>query len=178
MPPEFPGIGLDLPGVWLPINQHAYYYPDSSFLHDWDKNNTTMYGRLKEGVSPAAARDMLRAAIMALRTQQPAHFENDEWLEPIVPVSPTPTAISLIRILIFIAVFVLPNQHCPWAFRAVLYVDNTARFDFGDAPTGVNQLGASPWIGHDEIAFARFCGSRHRLKALAMIDQDLSFDRV
>ncbi len=84
MPPEFPGIGLDLPGVWLPINQHAYYYPDSAFLHEWDKNNTTMYGRLKDGVSPAAARDMLRAAMTALRTQQPEHFENDEWLEPIM----------------------------------------------------------------------------------------------
>ena len=43
-----------------------------------------MYGRLKDGVSPAAARDMLRAAMTALRTQQPEHFENDEWLEPIM----------------------------------------------------------------------------------------------
>ena len=84
MPAEFPGIGLDLPRVWLPINQHDYYYPDSAFLHEWNQNNTTMYGRLKDGVSPAAARDMLRASMAALSTQQPQHIEKDEWLEPIM----------------------------------------------------------------------------------------------
>jgi hypothetical protein len=55
---------------------------------------------------------------------------------------------------------------------------DTTRFDFGDASTGVYQLGASPWVGHDEIAFARFRGSRHTLKTLAMIDQNLPLDRV
>lgn len=84
MPAEFPGIGLDLPGVWLPINQRDYYYPDSPFLSEWDQNNTAMYGRLKDGVSPAAARDMLRASMAALHEQQPEHFANDEWLEPIM----------------------------------------------------------------------------------------------
>ena len=84
MPAEFPGIGLDLPGVWLPINQRDYYYPDSPFLREWDQNNTAMYGRLQDGVSPAAARDMLRASMAALHEQQPEHFANDEWLEPIM----------------------------------------------------------------------------------------------
>jgi predicted permease len=84
MPAEFPGLGLDLPAVWLPINQRDYYYPDSPFLRAWDSNNTAMYGRLKGGISPAAARDMLRATMASLHQQQPEHIESDEWLEPIM----------------------------------------------------------------------------------------------
>ena len=61
---------------------------------------------------------------------------------------------------------------------AIFYGGHSAGLDFRDAATWVNELGASAWVGHDEIAFARFRGSRHRLKALAMIDQDLSLDRV
>jgi len=82
MPETAPELDLDQSALWLPINQREYYYPGSTFLSDWSSNNTAMYARLKDGVSPAAAREMLRAAMVALSQEQPAHFDADEWLEP------------------------------------------------------------------------------------------------
>lgn len=82
MPESAPELDLDQSALWLPINQRDYYYPGSTFLRDWTSNNTAMYGRLKDGVSPAAAREMLRATMVAISREQPAHFDPDEWLEP------------------------------------------------------------------------------------------------
>ena len=82
MPKTAPELDLDQSALWLPINQRDYYFPASTFLRDWTSNNTAMYGRLKDGVSPAAAREMLRATMRAISQEQPAHFDADEWLEP------------------------------------------------------------------------------------------------
>ena len=82
MPKASPELDLDESALWLPINQRDYYFPGSTFLSDWTANNTAMYGRLKDGVSPAAAREMLRATMGAISQEQPAHFDPDEWLEP------------------------------------------------------------------------------------------------
>jgi predicted permease len=68
--------------VWLPINQRDLYYPNSTFLTDWGSNNVAMYGRIKDGVSPAAARESLRAVVAALHREQPEQFGADDWLEP------------------------------------------------------------------------------------------------
>ena len=82
MPETAPELDLDQSAIWLPINQREYYYPGSTFLHDWSANNTAMYARLKDGISPVAAREMLRATMAAIHQEQPAHFDADEWLEP------------------------------------------------------------------------------------------------
>jgi predicted permease len=82
MPKTAPELDLDESALWLPIHQREYYYPGSPFLRDWTSNNTAMYGRLKDGVSPAAAREMLRATMVAVSQEQPADFDSDEWLEP------------------------------------------------------------------------------------------------
>ncbi len=82
MPKSAPELDLDQSALWLPINQRDYYFPAGTFLSDWTSNNTAMYGRLKDGVSPSAAREMLRATMGAISQEQPAHFDPDEWLEP------------------------------------------------------------------------------------------------
>jgi predicted permease len=41
-----------------------------------------MYARLKDGVSPAAARESLRALMRGLHEQRPDDIRPDEWLEP------------------------------------------------------------------------------------------------
>jgi len=84
MPANFPGLDLDQPAIWLPINQREHYYPDSAFLRSWETNNTAIYGRLKPGVSPQAAREMLKATMASLHAEQPDHFAADEWLEPLM----------------------------------------------------------------------------------------------
>jgi predicted permease len=79
---EFRGLALDQPAIWLVMEQREHFYPDSTFLRAWDSDNTNMYGRLKEGVSPAAARDSLRALMRHLHEQRPNDIRPDEWLEP------------------------------------------------------------------------------------------------
>ena len=80
--PEFRGLELNQPAVWLVIDQREHFYPESPFLRAWDTDNVNMYGRLKEGVSPASARESLRAFMKSLHEQRPNDIRPDEWLEP------------------------------------------------------------------------------------------------
>jgi predicted permease len=82
MPETFPELDLDQSAIWLPINQRDIYFPNSTFLTDWGTNNVAMYGRLKDGVTPAQARDSLRSVVEMLHREQPAHFDAGDWLEP------------------------------------------------------------------------------------------------
>ena len=84
MSPEFPGVDLNSPDLWAPIEQRDYYYPESSFLRDWDAGTIEMYGRLKAGVSPESAREQLRATMAAMHAEQPDRVKKDEWLEPLM----------------------------------------------------------------------------------------------
>jgi predicted permease len=79
---EFTGLELDAPAVWLVMEQREHFYPESDFLRAWDTDNTHMYGRLKPGISPAAARESLRALMRRLHEQRPDDIRPDEWLEP------------------------------------------------------------------------------------------------
>ena len=84
MPETFPELDLDASAVWLSITQRDYYFPNSTFLTDWGSNNVAMYGRLKDGVTAAAARESLRAVIATFHREQPAHFDAGDWLEPVL----------------------------------------------------------------------------------------------
>ena len=79
---EFVGTDNDQPSVYLVIDQREHVFPDSAFLRSWDTETTGLYGRLKDGVSPEAARESLRALMAALREQQPDDIVEDEWLDP------------------------------------------------------------------------------------------------
>lgn len=79
---DFTGLDLDQPAVWLVMDQREHFFPDSPFLRGWDADNVTMYGRLKAGVTPAAARESLRARMRQLHDEHPADVRADEWLEP------------------------------------------------------------------------------------------------
>jgi predicted permease len=79
---DFPELDLDTSAVWLAINQRDYYFPNSTFLADWGSNNVAMYGRFKDGVTPAAVRASLRAVMASFHREHPGHFGADDWLEP------------------------------------------------------------------------------------------------
>jgi len=82
-PAEFPGLDrFSSPQLWIPIHQIDYFLPGSAFRTSWDRFNSRMYGRLRAGISPAAAKDGLRAPIRDLARQRPDAFKGDEWLEP------------------------------------------------------------------------------------------------
>ena len=82
MPEQFPELDLDQSEVWLPINQRGVYFPGTTFFSDWGTNNVAMYGRLKDGVTKAEARESLKSVVATLHRDHPAHFAAGEWLEP------------------------------------------------------------------------------------------------
>ncbi|HYE86383.1 MAG TPA: ABC transporter permease, partial [Vicinamibacterales bacterium] len=82
MPEAFPELDLDQSAIWLPITQRDLYFPNTNFLTDWSTNNVAMYARLKDGVTPAQARESVRRVVEMLHREQPLHFAEGEWLEP------------------------------------------------------------------------------------------------
>jgi predicted permease len=79
---EFTGTDLNQPDIWLVMDQREYLFPDSPFLRDWQSDGADMYGRLKEGVSPAVVRERMRALMAGLHRERPDVVAADEWLEP------------------------------------------------------------------------------------------------
>jgi len=56
-PAALPGLDCSAPDVFIPIVQIEYFYPHSTLLQDWQDDGVDMYGRLRAGVTPAAARE-------------------------------------------------------------------------------------------------------------------------
>lgn len=83
---EFAGLALNQPSVWLVLDQREHFLPDSPFLHTWEwggaTGGATLFGRLKPGISTAAARESMRALMAALHEEHPQEVGADEWLEP------------------------------------------------------------------------------------------------
>lgn len=87
MPDKFPELDLDESAAWLLMTQRDYYFPNDKFLTDWSTNNVAMYGRLKDGVTPAMARDNLRSTVAMLHREHPGEFDDGDWLEPALATS-------------------------------------------------------------------------------------------
>jgi predicted permease len=81
-PRGFPGLRLADTQIWLLIDQMDYFNPGMAFKDDWGSHNTQLYGRLKPGVSPLAAKDGLQGTILHLASVRPAEFAPDEVLQP------------------------------------------------------------------------------------------------
>jgi predicted permease len=82
-PAAVPGLELDVPDVFIPLTQHEYFYPQSAALKDWRGEGVAMYGRLRDGVSPDAARESLRWTMQAISAERP-EVKPNEWLEPLL----------------------------------------------------------------------------------------------
>lgn len=82
VPPAFPDLDLHNPQVWLLIQQVDRVERGTAFKDTWTINNTMFFGRLRPGISAAAAADGLRPAIAALAQLRPAEFHTDESLDP------------------------------------------------------------------------------------------------
>ena len=83
-PAALPGLDFNVPDIFLAIEQREYFYPESELLRAWrgDANGVDMYARLRAGVSPAAAREAMRATMQAIAADRP-EVKSNEWLEPL-----------------------------------------------------------------------------------------------
>jgi predicted permease len=82
-PAAIPGLELDVPDVFIPIQQHEYFFPASTVLRDWAAGSVALYGRLRDGVSADAARESLRQTMQAMAAARP-EVKTNEWLEPLL----------------------------------------------------------------------------------------------
>jgi predicted permease len=79
---RFPDLDLDNPKLWLPIGQTDYFEPGTALRNTWRSSHAELYGRLRPGVSSAAAKESLRSTAAALARAHPEEFKPDEWFEP------------------------------------------------------------------------------------------------
>jgi putative ABC transport system permease protein len=103
-PRELPGLDFDAPDLFLPIVKREYFYPQSTFLRAWDADTVAMYGRLRPGISAAAARESLRGTMKAIAAEQP-DIKADEWLEPMMAgdhFRPPDERIAILAVLSFL----------------------------------------------------------------------------
>ena len=92
-PREFSGLSMDSPDLWLPINQQPFYVVGSRLLTDFspDSPGVRLWGRLKPGVTPAAAEAELASLAKDLREQHP----DEIWKQERIPSQPGGYAKSL-----------------------------------------------------------------------------------
>jgi predicted permease len=79
VPESFVGLN-DGARAWLPVTQHDVAFPGSRLLEDWDNSAIAFYGRISNGVSPAAVEATLLPNVRALGALRPREVEKDEWL--------------------------------------------------------------------------------------------------
>jgi len=82
-PRAFPGLDFDVPDVFIPIAEREYFYPQSALLREWNSDSVDMYGRLRSGVSKAAAREALRGVMQTIAREHP-EVAAGQWLEPLM----------------------------------------------------------------------------------------------
>jgi len=109
-PPEFGGL-IDLPTpVWMPISQYGYLTRDSSLMTDYATRRTSMFGRIKPGVSLEVAEAELRSLTGSLRNVQPRYVDRNEWIK-VQPAdttpNPPPGALLFFTICILLILLVL-----------------------------------------------------------------------
>jgi predicted permease len=71
--PQFGGLHVDQPDLWIPIAQQPYFVNGSRLLTDFsnDASGLNMWGRLQPGVTPKVAEEELQSLAAALRQQHP-----------------------------------------------------------------------------------------------------------
>ena len=77
-PPRFPDFDLDNTQLWLLMDQIDQLNPGMSLELDWTSLATELYGRLRPGISVAAATDGLQPAVLTLARLQPKRFKPEE----------------------------------------------------------------------------------------------------
>jgi len=70
------------PAVWIPVTQYAAAFSGSALLEDWSaKGAVSVYARLRDGVTVAAARSELGTLAKDLHAARPAETPDGQWIE-------------------------------------------------------------------------------------------------
>ena len=77
---HFPGLKLDSFDIYLLIDQTPHFNVGSDLLTNWSANSTTMYGRMRPGLSLQGVKDGMRSQVTELAKIYPDVFHKDEYL--------------------------------------------------------------------------------------------------
>lgn len=77
----FNGAGWSSVDLWIPIEQHAWYFPSSDLLANPSKRSLRVLARLRPGMIKASAESGLRPAIAGFRSVYPKAVGTSQWLE-------------------------------------------------------------------------------------------------
>ena len=80
VPPQFGGLDWH-PEVWVADFQQEYLTGHALQPNDFSVRASSMYGRLKPGVSREAAQEHFRVLTAELSKQQPLYVDRSEWLK-------------------------------------------------------------------------------------------------
>lgn len=80
---NFPNMRRGSFHAWAPFTQMDYFFPGT----DHKATGVHMYGRLRPGISPAAARDGLKVSMAEIGRKRSTAIEGDPWLEPYLATS-------------------------------------------------------------------------------------------
>ncbi len=75
--------GLDWPAVdlWIPIEQHGWFFPGSDLLRNVSRHSLLVYARLRPSFAAATAEDALRPPVAGFRSVYPGSIASSQWLE-------------------------------------------------------------------------------------------------
>ncbi|MGJ5820581.1 ABC transporter permease [Paludibaculum fermentans] len=79
---ESSSLALETPDLWIPVTQHPHLVSGSKLLTDFSVETAgeEVWGRLKQGLTPKAAEDELRALAATLRAEHPEGIWENETL--------------------------------------------------------------------------------------------------
>jgi predicted permease len=78
---RFSGAGWSSVDVWIPIEQHAWYFPSSDLLTNASKRTLRVLARLGPGINKEGAEASLRSVIAGFRSLYPGAVGVTQWLE-------------------------------------------------------------------------------------------------
>jgi macrolide transport system ATP-binding/permease protein len=79
---RFAGLRPTSPQLWMAIEHIDYFQPGSRLKTDWSTQSINMYGRLRAGISPQAAKASVQATLGVLSSIRPDAVAPGQWLEP------------------------------------------------------------------------------------------------
>src|SRR5258708_17988894 len=108
-PVQFGGL-VRQANVWMPTSQYPYLTGDGRLLQDFGTPRSSMFGRLKPGISREAAQAQFRSLTAGLRSLQPQYIDRSEWLKvqpPEIPPNSSPAVVLVMSTCILLVLLVL-----------------------------------------------------------------------
>lgn len=77
----FHGIGWSAVDLWIPLEQHSWFFPGSDLFRNVSKHPLRVFARLRDSFTTATAEESLRPLVAEFRRIYPGSVGASQWLE-------------------------------------------------------------------------------------------------